>query len=106
SWLNQLQLTSQPLVASRDFQLAGLLVNAAPAARLELEMLDGVRDVREATFDVRLLECCVEQLARRSDKGTAGDVLLIARLFADEDDTGRLRSFAPHCLRRVLPQRA
>src|SRR3546814_16243823 len=79
----------------------------APLAALrELEMLDRVGDVDLAAFDSGLVERAIEHPPRRADEGATGQILLIARLLADQHDRGADGAFAEHRLRRVLLERA
>src|SRR3546814_2321622 len=79
----------------------------APLAALrELEMLDRVGDVDLAAFDSGLVEHAIEHPPRRADEGATGQILLIARLLADQHDRGADGAFAEHRLRRVLIERA
>src|SRR3546814_4963003 len=79
----------------------------APLAALrELEMLDRVGDVDLAAFDSGLVERAIEHPPRRADEGATGQILLIARLLADQHDRGAAGAFAEHRLRRVLIERA
>ena len=48
----------------------------------------------------------VEHLAGRADERAAGEILLVARLLADEHDRGVERAFAEHGLRRALVEGA
>ena len=76
----------EPRTAGCDFGGVGLFVDAAFAAGLPLEMFYGVRDIDFLTVDASFDEGGVEELACRSDEGTALEVFLISRLFADEHD--------------------
>jgi hypothetical protein len=81
-------------------------VDAALALRPELEVLDGVRDVRRRPVDAGRLERLVEQPAGRPDERPARPVLLVAGLLADEHDPASAGPAPGHRLRRRLPQRA
>ena len=81
-----------------DLAGVGLFVDAALAAPLELEMLDRVGDVGALAVDSRLRERAIEQLPGRPDERTPGQILLIARLLADEHDLRVERPFAEHRL--------
>jgi len=67
-------------------------------------MLDDVRHVGELAVDPCLLERLVEQAPGGPDERPAGQVLLIARLFPDQDDLRPGRAFAEDRLRGVLVQ--
>jgi hypothetical protein len=79
-------------------------VDAALAARLVLEVLDGIGDVDEVAVDPGFREDGVEELSCRADEGLAGDVLLVAGLLADEDDARLLRAFAEDGLGGLAPE--
>ena len=104
--LDDRQLLVEPPAAGLHLAGIGLGMDAPLAARLELEMLDRVGDVDLEPIDIGLVEYLVEHLAGRPDEGLAGDILLVARLLADEDDPRILGSLAEHGLRGVAPQRA
>ena len=95
-------LLLDPPAAGLDLAGVGLGVDAALAALLELEMLDRVGDVGRAAVDPGLAERAVEQLAGRADERAAGEILLVARLLADEQDPGVERAFAEHGLGRAF----
>ena len=59
-------------------------MDATLAAWLVLEVLHGIGDVDRVARDASAFKCAVEHLAGRSDKGTPGQVLLVARLLADK----------------------
>jgi hypothetical protein len=77
-------------------------MQAALAARLELEVLDRIGDVASRALEPGLLEADVEQASGRADERAACNILLVARLFADEHDVGLLRSLAEDELGGVL----
>ncbi len=76
----------------------------ALAAPLELEMLHRVGDVDARAVDPGLRDGAVEHLAGGADERPSREILLVARLLADEHQRGVDRSFAEHCLRRMLVQ--
>src|SRR5262249_30621044 len=84
----------------------GLLVDAPLAARLPLEVLDGIGHVDLPSIDARLGERGVEKAARRPDERPAGNVLGVAGLLADHHDARRSMAFAEDRLRSPLPERA
>ena len=69
-----------------------------------LEVLHGVRDVDVVAIDAGGVERAVEQLPRGSDEWVAGLVLLVARLFANDDHARARRSFAEDRLGPDLEQ--
>src|SRR5437660_3085713 len=92
-------------MAGLDLGIVRLLVQAALAARLEFEVFDGVGHIDARTIDAGLRERAVEHRTGRTDEWLAGQILLVARLLADEHD-GRVRgAFAEHGLGRVLVER-
>src|SRR3546814_6642609 len=64
----------------------------------DLEMLDRVGDVGGGAVDAGVRERLVEDAAGGPDEGTAGQILLIPRLLADEQDARVERPLAEHCL--------
>src|SRR3546814_15678737 len=61
-------------------------------------MLDRVGDVGGGAVDAGVRERLVEDAAGGPDEGTAGQILLIPRLLADEQDARVERPLAEHCL--------
>lgn len=100
------QFRLQPGGAGLDLAAGRLLVQAARAARLPLEVLDRIGDVNPAAVDASRLQRLVQKPAGRADEGVALEVLLIARLFADHHERCGLRSFPEHRGRGVSVQRA
>jgi hypothetical protein len=96
----------EPLVAGVDFALRRGLVQAALAAQLPFEVLDGVGDVKVLPVYARRLEPAVEEPSRRADEGQPFLVLLVAGLLADQHHPGVGVASAEHRLRGVRPQRA
>ena len=94
----------EPRTAGSDFGGVGLFVDAALAAGLPLEMFYGVGDVDFLAVDAGFDEGGVEELSRGSDEGTALEVFLISRLFADEHDFRVVLAFAEDGLRAALPE--
>jgi hypothetical protein len=64
------------------------LVDAPLAARLEKEMLDGVRHVHAVDRDARLVEQRAQLSSCRTDEWSSLLVLLVTRLLADEHHGG------------------
>ena len=65
-------------------------------------MLDRIGDVAIAAIHAGGFERLVEQGAGGADEGKAGEVFLVARLFADEHQPRGLRAPPEHGLRRVF----
>ena len=61
-------------------------MQAAGAARLPLEVFDGVGDIYFIAVDADFRQDLVEQASSRTDKRPALPVLLIAGLLAHEND--------------------
>ncbi len=97
-----LDLIVEPEAADIDLARVGLLVEAPLAARLVLEMLDGIGDVDSRALDAGRLERRIEDLAGGTDEGTPGQILLIARLLADQHHMSVGRTLAEYSLGRVL----
>ena len=79
-------------------------MDAALAAGVPLEVLDGIRDVRRRAVDARLDERVVEDSPRRADERLAGPVLLVARLLADQHHLRSRRALAEHGLGPNFPE--
>src|SRR5205823_778750 len=84
--LDHLDLGLEPGLARGDLTRAGLGMNAALSARLELEMFDGVGDVNFRAIDADSIKRLIEHAAGGADERFARAVFLIAGLLADEDD--------------------
>lgn len=80
-------------------------MNPPFAPRLPFEMLDGIRQVTIRAIDPCLLQSPVQQLSGRADKRLAGAILLIPRLFANQQNPGRGAAGAEDRLDRILPER-
>jgi len=100
--LDQCALMLDPPAAGGDLAGVRPVVDAPLAARQEFEMLDGVGDVDGRAVDPGLLERFVEDRARGPDERPPGKILLVARLFADEQDRRVERAFAEHRLGRIF----
>jgi hypothetical protein len=100
------KLRFEPRMACGDVPLQRRLVDAPLAARLEKEMLDGVRHVDAVGCDARFVEQRAQQSAGRPDERPALLILLVAGLLADEHQARVGRPFTGDALRRVLPQLA
>jgi hypothetical protein len=61
-------------------------MDAPLATRLEFEVFNRVGDIRDDPVETGLGQYLVKGSAGRADERFAGDILLIAGLFADEDD--------------------
>src|SRR5262245_53006351 len=100
--LNEIELVVEPPTAGVDLACVWLLVDALLAARLILEVLHRVGDVDLAPLDARCFQRLVEHLAGWADEGEACQILLVARLLADEYQRRVSRTLAEHGLGRVL----
>src|SRR3954471_3566142 len=79
-----LELGSEPGTAGFDLFRSRLLVEAALAALLELEVLHRIGDVDVGARQAGALESLVENAARGSDEDGALAVLHVARLLSDQ----------------------
>ncbi len=86
--LDLLEFGVEPGAAGGDFAGAGLLVDAALAARLPFEMLDGIGDVDVVAIDAGVGEAAIEKKSGGADKRRAFAVFTVAGLLADEDEPG------------------
>ena len=102
--LDHAQLLLQPRAAGVDLEALRGLVDAAAAALLELEVLDGVRHVGLVARDAGRLEPLVELPAGRPHERLAGEVLLVARLLADEHHARPLQALAEDGLGGAAPE--
>ena len=75
-----------PGFAVVDFFFAGFVVEAAFGLGFEFEVFNGVGEVKFFAVEAGFLEGLVEEFSGGADEGTAGDVFLIAGLFADDHD--------------------
>src|SRR5262249_41687735 len=78
------ELAIEPEPAGPHFAGARPAVDAALAARLELEMLDRVGHIGPLAVEPGRRQRAVEDLSGRSDKRATGQILLVAGLFADK----------------------
>src|SRR5690606_36102107 len=99
-------LEVEPEATGGDFARARPQVQPALATRGKLEVLDRVGDVGPPAVDADPLQRLLEDAPGRSDKGSAGKVLLVARLLADEHRVGPLRPLPEHRLRGERVERA
>ena len=91
-----------PPAAGLDFAGVGFGVDAALAALFELEVLHRIGDVDAGAVDLGFGDGAVEDLPGGAHERRAGEVLLIARLFADEHQRRIDRAFAEDGLCRML----
>jgi hypothetical protein len=100
------ELGVQPRPAGVDVDSVRALVDAPPAAKLVVEMLDHVGDEHLGTLDPSPLETLVQHAPGRPDEGVALDVLAVAGLLADQHQAGVTGALAEDRLRGPLPQLA
>ena len=98
------ELDAQPVVASADVDPAGLVVDPARTTLLELEMLDGVRQVELSVLETDLCEQLPQEPACRPHEWTSCTVLGVPRLFPGAHHPGIGSSLPEHGLRRMPPQ--
>ena len=102
--LDACDLRLQPRQASTDLARVGPSMQSSLAAWLPLEMLDDVGDVGGITIDAGIRESSIEQTPRRSDKGSAGKILVVPRCFADQHERCMTPALAKYRLRGAGPQ--
>jgi len=105
-WLDHGQLRLEPRAACRHLGPVRFLVDASLPSRLPLEVLDRVRHVGVGSVDLSCPQRLVEESAGGADERSAGTVLLISGLLADEHDLGCGCALAEHGLGPELPERA
>src|SRR3954466_5332281 len=86
--LDDRALLLEPPFAALDLVGIWLLVQAALAARLEFEVLHRIGDEGLIARNAGIGERLVEDAPRWPDEWLAGEILLIARLLADQHDLG------------------
>src|SRR5258708_2247619 len=94
----------EPRPALRDLDHIRLLVDAALAPRLPLEMLDDVGNVNVAAVDAGGRQGLVQHRARRADKRAPFQVLFVAWLLANNHHARALAALAKDSLRAKLPE--
>jgi hypothetical protein len=94
----------EPNAAGGNLERVGFFVDAALAAKLPFEMLDGVGDVGLAAVDAGFFQGSVEELSGRPDEGAALLVFLVAGLLAEEEDFRMGGTFAEDGLGGVFPK--
>lgn len=103
--LNLFDFCIEPGAAGGDFTCAGLLVDAALAARFPFEMLHCVGDIDFVASDAGFGEALIEQQAGESDEGRALNIFAVAGLFAHEDEPGASAAGPEDSLSSVLIER-
>lgn len=81
--LDQSDLRIEPGSARPDFYGVRSLVDTAFSTRLPLEMLHDVGDVGLAAINARFIQSLIQDSSGPTNKGSALQILVIARLFAD-----------------------
>ena len=104
--LHDRALLLEPPFAALDLVGVRLLVQTALAARLELEMLHGIGDKCLSARNAGVGERAIEQSSGRPDERLAGEVLLVARLLADQHHACAAGALARHRLGGICVQRA
>lgn len=92
----------EPGAAGSHFGEAGLLVDAAFAARLPLEMLNGVSYVDFLAVDAGFYQASVEEQASGANKRMSFDIFTVAGLLADKNKARVPGAFTEDGLRGVL----
>ena len=101
---HQFDLALQPHIAGLDLADARVLVDAALAAHLVFEVLDGVGDVGRVAAEACLFQRAGEHLPGWTHERLAREVLLVAGLLAHDHQIGVLRPDACNPLCRAFPQ--
>src|SRR6185312_6240489 len=101
---DQGELLVEPRAAGGHLEASRLLVDAALAAHLKLEVLDDVRDVRLAAVDSELGERAVELAPGRADEWGSSAILAVACHLTDEHQSSAAQSLPEDRLSRPLPQ--
>ena len=86
AWPNDAQFRLQPWPTGSDVARIGLLVNAPFATGLPFKVFHRICDVDRITINPGLLERSIQDLTSRSDERLAGQILLIAGLFAKQHE--------------------
>ena len=81
---HRFQFGIEPRSAGGNLQRIRLLVDAAFAARLPLEMLHRIGDENLFAVDAHLIESFIEHATGRADEGMPGEIFFIARLLAQK----------------------
>lgn len=89
-----------------QMSISPAVVQPPLAARLVLEVLDGVGEIDRLAVEASRRQRLVQHAPGGPDEGTARHVLAVARLLADEHDGSRHRPLAEYRLRRVAIERA
>ena len=84
--LHKAKFSFDPRMTGVDFRITRLFVNTALAAlgRLPFEMFDNIRYIDLIAIDSRFLQSAIQQLAGRAHEWTAGEILLISGLLANQ----------------------
>ena len=103
-WFEDPDLRVEPEPARRDLAPVRLFVQTSLAGRAPLEVLHRVGQVHGVAVDPRGRERLIEHAPGGADERLAGDVLLVTRLLADEDDLRGPTALAEHRLSGVFPE--
>ena len=91
----------EPWLARNDFNSRRFLVDPSLAALLEFEVFHGICDIDVGTVDTGIFEGSLEKRASGTDEWTPGEILFIAGLLTDHNNTRRWRTFAQNGLSGV-----
>ena len=97
------QLLIEPHAARQNLFPAGPLVDAAFAARLPLEMFDGVRQIHLRRIAAGFDDDLAQEASGGPDKRLSLDIFDIARLLAHQHHVSCSGTRSKHRLRRVFP---
>ena len=102
--LDGIDLGLQPGPACTDLQRIGFLVQTPLASWLPLEMLDDVGDVNLFAVNPRSRQGFIQHGPCRSNKRSALNIFLVARLLANHHYASIFATFAKHRLRAQFPE--
>ncbi len=74
-----------------------------PATPFPFEVFDGVTYIQLVAVKACTLQGLIQNLPGWPDKNTASQILVVARLLAQQHHAGCCRAFSRHGLRRVFP---
>lgn len=103
---DRFQFGIEPRATGGDLASAGLLVNAALAPRLPLEVLDGICNVDLIPVEAGLLQTLIQKPTCGAYERPPFAVFAIAGLLAQEDHSSLSRALAEYSLGCLLIQRA
>jgi hypothetical protein len=94
----------QPRTAGGEFPRRRTLMDPAFAARFELKMLYGVRDIDFVACDSCVIERLVQNPSGRADERRSGEIFLVSGLLPDQHHLSGGGTYPEHRLRGVAIQ--